>query len=369
MVLENILPAVSPFADVIIAAIIFFSSIIISKVVYAFIRRVVGAYASQTKTTLDDDVLKAVHKPVYFGIIIAGSAFAVSSLNALKPFVGIITQGATLVLILLGVHVTVKIVNILITWYATDVAKRTQTTMDDKFLPIFSKIAKLAIYFIAFMLILGEFGIEITPLLAGLGIGGLAVALALQPTLSNLFSGTYIVTDGSMRIGDYIEMQGTDIKGYVEDIGWRSTRIRTLPNNIVIVPNSKLADSIVTNYYAPDTQMGLVIPVGVSYESDLDSVEKAVIEVAKNVLQETPGGVKDFEPFVRFNAFGDSNINFSVILRVQSFVDQYLVKHEFIKQLKKRFDKEGIEIAYPSRNIYFKTPLKSQHPTVFVQKP
>lgn len=362
MVFENIGIDVNGiiYGDVILAAAIFATSIIVSKIVYVFLKKVVGTYAAQTKTAADDEILKAIHKPLYFGIIVVGASFALGSVNALKPFAGIITQLATLILIVLGVSVAVKIVNVLLRWYATEVAQKTHTRVDDKVLPILSKVAKLVIYFIAFMFILGEFGIQITPLLAGLGIGGLAVALALQPTLSNFFSGTYILTDGSIKLGDYIEIQGMDIKGYVEDIGWRSTKIKTLPNNIVIVPNSKLADSIVTNYYSPTTDMGLVIPVGVSYESDLENVEKVTIDVAKKVLQETQGGVKDFEPFIRYNEFGDSNINFSVILRVQTFVDQYLMKHEFIKQLKKRYDKEGIEIAYPSRNVYFRTPLKSK---------
>ncbi len=346
------------YGDIILAVIIFASSIIVSKLIYVFIERFIGAYAAQTKTTIDDEILKAIRKPLYFGIIIVGSNFALSSINVLKSFSGLITQMATLILILLGVSVTVKMVNILIRLSASEIAQRTHTKIDDKFLPIFSKMSKLVIYSIALMLILSEFGIQITPLLAGLGIGGLAVALALQPTLSNFFSGTYILTDGSIKIGDYIELQEMGTKGYVDDIGWRSTKIRTLPNNIVIVPNAKLADSVVTNYYAPTTDMALVVPVGVSYESDLEKVEKITVEVAKKVLKDTPGGVKDFEPFIRYSEFGDSNINFSVILRVQTFVDQYLVKHEFIKQLKKHFDKEGIEISYPARSVYFKTLLK-----------
>ncbi len=346
------------YADVILAAAIFFSSVVASKIVYAFLKKVVGSYVSKTATTLDDELLKIIHKPLYLGIIVAGASLALGSVNALKPFAGLISQAAALAVILLGVSVATKVVNIFFRWYASDVAERTHTKADTKLLPILSKVAKLSLYLVAFMLVLGEFGIQITPLLAGLGIGGLAVALALQPTLSNFFSGTYILTDGSIKLGDYIEIQGMDVKGYVEDIGWRSTKIRTLPNNIVIVPNSKLADSVVTNYYSPDAQMAVIVPVGVSYESDLEKVEKVTVDVAKKVLAETPGGVKDFEPFVRFNEFGDSNINFSVILRVQTFVDQYLVKHEFIKQLKKRFDKEGIEISYPASNIYFRTPLE-----------
>jgi len=106
------------------------------------------------------------------------------------------------------------------------------------------------IYIIAFLVILSTIGIEITPLIASLGIGGLAVALALQSTLENYFSGVYITFDRTIKVGDYIELEN-GMKGYVDAIGWRSTKIRTLSSNLIIIPNSKLTDMIVTNYYYP----------------------------------------------------------------------------------------------------------------------
>jgi len=184
----------------------------------------------------------------------------------------------------------------------------------------------------------------------------------LQDTLSNFFAGVYLVADMPIRIGDYIELDN-GMKGYVEDIGWRSIRIKTLPNNYIIIPNSKLAQSIITNYYAPEQEMSVVVPCGVSYDSDLEKVEKVTIEVAKEVQQNVPGAVKNFEPFIRYNEFGDSNINFSIILRVERFVDRYLVVHEFIKKLMARYNKEGIEISFPVRNIYFKNEKRQESPS------
>jgi small-conductance mechanosensitive channel len=206
---------------------------------------------------------------------------------------------------------------------------------------------------IAILLILAALNVEITPLIASLGIGGLAVALALQPTIANYFSGLYITADRSIKVGDYIELEN-GMKGYVENISWRSTKIRTLPNNLVIIPNSKLTDMIVTNYYDPVEEMSIVLQCGVSYSSDLEKVEKVTIEVAKEILSKVEGGVKEFEPFIRYHTFGDSNIEFSIILRVRDFVSKYLITHEFIKALKKRYDKEGIEISFPARNIYMR---------------
>lgn len=203
------------------------------------------------------------------------------------------------------------------------------------------------------MIIADKLNIEISPLVATMGIGGIAVALAFQESLTNFFAGFYLAMDKPIRVGDFVRLETGD-EGFIEEIGWRSSRVRVLANNLTIVPNSRLAQSVVTNYYLPSTDMGLVIPVGVSYDSDLEKVEKVTIEVAKEVLAKTPGGVKNFEPFIRYNEFGDSNIKFSAILRVETFVDRYLVTHEFIKALKKRYDEEGIEISYPATKVYIK---------------
>ncbi len=146
-------------------------------------------------------------------------------------------------------------------------------------------------------------------------------------------------------------MEG-NIAGYVEDIGWRSTRIRTLPNTIVIVPNSRIAESVITNNYMPVQEMSIVLQCGVAYGSDLEKVEKVTVDVARKIQQTVPGAVKTFEPFIRYHTFGDSNINFSIILRVEEFVARYLVTHEFFKALKARYDKENIEISWPVRKVY-----------------
>ncbi len=198
-----------------------------------------------------------------------------------------------------------------------------------------------------------KLGLEIGPALAGLGIAGLAAALALQDTLSNFFSSVYIAADRPIKIGDYIELASGE-KGYVEDIGWRNTKIRTLPNNIILVPNAKLTQTILTNYNAPQKEMSIVIQVSVSYDSDLEKVERVTIAAARKVLKTVDGGVPDFEPFTRYHTFGDSGINFSVILRVKSFVDQYLITHEFVKELKRSYDKEKIVIPFPQRDVHIK---------------
>ena len=200
------------------------------------------------------------------------------------------------------------------------------------------------------LIILDSLGISITPLVASLGIGSLAVALGLQETLANLFAGVYILADRPVRVGDFIKLESGE-EGYVTEIGWRNTRIRMLPGVLVVVPNNKIISTTIHNYYLPDKEIAALAEVGVAYQSDLEKVERVTIEVAREVQKKVQGAVPGFEPFIRYHTFSDSSINFSVILRVKEFTDQYLVKHEFIKALHARYQKEGIVIPYPVRTL------------------
>jgi small-conductance mechanosensitive channel len=209
------------------------------------------------------------------------------------------------------------------------------------------------------LVILDSLKITITPFIASLGIGGVVVGLAMQDTLSNLFSWAYIISNKPIRVGDYIEFEAGK-EGYVDRIGWRNVRIRMLSNNTLIVPNNKLVSSPVTNFYLPETELAVLVNVGVAYQSDLEKVEKVTIEVAKEVLHETEGAVREFQPFIRYNAFGESSIKFTVILRAKEYTNQYLIIHEFIKRLHRRYQLEGIEIPFPTRTVYMKDGTSTQ---------
>lgn len=218
---------------------------------------------------------------------------------------------------------------------------------------LLSSLARVLVLGIGILVILNFLGVNITPILAALGIGGLAVALAFQDTLSNLFSGLYLLISGQVRTGDYVKLE-TGQEGYITDITWRNTAIRELPNNIIIVPNSKLASAIFTNYHLPAKEITLTVQVGVSYKSDLEQVEQVTIEVAKEVMQTVSGEFPGFEPFILYQSFGESSITFTVFLRVKEFLEQRIAKHQFIKRLHQRYKEEGIEIPFPSRNVYLK---------------
>lgn len=210
--------------------------------------------------------------------------------------------------------------------------------------------AKILVVGIGSLVILGTLGISITPIIASLGITSLAVALALQPTLENFFSGVQLVVDKPIRVGDYIELDSGE-QGFVEKIGWRSTWIKMLPNNVVIMPNSKLSQSKIINYYYPEKELSVPVEVGVHYGSDLEHVEQVTLEVAKEILISHKWGVDAYEPFVVYHTFDSSSINFTVMLRAEEYFNRFFIKSAFIKALHKRYAQEGIVIPYPIRAI------------------
>jgi small-conductance mechanosensitive channel len=225
--------------------------------------------------------------------------------------------------------------------------------------PHFEQVAQPATFLIrvlfailAVIILLENLGISLTAVWTTLGVGSVAVALALQETLSNLFAGFYILADRPVRSGDYIKLDGGQ-EGFVVRVGWRSTVLRTLPNNHVIIPNSTMAKAVITNYSLPISRMSYVLPVSVAYGTDPGKVERVLLEVIQGALRDgLEGLLPEPAPLVRFiPGFGDSSLNFSLIVQLREFTDQYPVQSELRKRIVKRFEEEGIQIPFPTRTV------------------
>lgn len=311
-------------------------------------QRITLAWARKTETKLDDILLAAVHRPILLWFLMGGAMAGVSLTHLDPPVIDLVNKAISVLLVLSIVLVVARIATELLRNYGSRVPSL------KPMMGVSQRIARIFIWLIGGMFILNALGVSITPLLASLGIAGLAVALALQETLGNFFSGFYLMADRPIRTGDYVKLD-SGVEGYVLDIGWRSTRIRELPNNVIVIPNSKLAQSTITNYYLPEPELAVLVNVSVAYGSDLKHVERVTIEVAKEVEREVAGGIPAFEPFIRYNTFGDSGIGFTVIMRGKEFVDRFLITHEFMKRLHERYAKEGIEIPFPQRVVHMKS--------------
>jgi small-conductance mechanosensitive channel len=225
---------------------------------------------------------------------------------------------------------------------------------------IFVNITRAVVLGVGVLVLLQSLGISVTPLLGALGVGGLAVALALQDTLANLFAGVHILASKKVQPGDYVRLD-VGQEGHIVDVNWRNTTIQQLQGNLIVVPNSRFADAIMTNFHRPEQDMSVLVQVGVSYDSDLEEVERVTLDVAREVMRDVEGGVSDHEPLVRFHTFGESSIDFSVILRSHEFKEQYLLVHEFIKRLHRRYRVESIEIPFPMRTLVLERSEDGAH--------
>jgi small-conductance mechanosensitive channel len=202
------------------------------------------------------------------------------------------------------------------------------------------------------IIFLENMGVSLTGVWTTLGVGSVAVALALQETLSNFFSGLYLMADRPVSPNDYIKLD-TNHEGYVLRIGWRSTVLRTLGNNYVMIPNSTLAKSIITNYSVPETRMSYSLPVSVAYGSDPLQVEKVLLEAAHEAIRDgLEGLLAKPAPSVSFiPGFGQSSLDFSLGVQVRQFTDQFPVQSDLRKRIVKKFQEAGISMPLPTRTL------------------
>lgn len=213
---------------------------------------------------------------------------------------------------------------------------------------IFHSLTRVAVFALGILIALQSVGISIAPILTALGVGGLATALALQPTLANLFSGIQILASRTINPGDFVKLDSAE-EGFVVDINWRTTTIRSTANNLVLVPNSRVANAVVTNHHYPDREIAVGVAWVVPFGTDLARVEEIVAEIGLEVQQNVEGAVAAHVPVARFTNFAEAGVSFNVGLRAREYGDQFLLKHEFIKRLDAKFRREGIDLPYPHR--------------------
>lgn len=267
---------------VIIFAIAFAVCFIVRAILFNRLNR----WAQKSSTQLDDIIIAATRGPSVIWFLMLSLYLAVRFTNLPEDKVSLVSK----FLLALGIFsVSIAVANLfskLISVYSQKVKLAIPITT------LTQNIVRIVVLVVGALIVLHSLGISITPILATLGIGGLAVALALQDTLANLFAGFYIIVARQIKVGDYIKIE-TGEEGYIIDINWRTTKIKMLPNNVILVPNESLTKAIITNYYLPDKEIAVVVDVGVHYNSDLEKVEKITCEVAKEVMKDVAGGVRN----------------------------------------------------------------------------
>ncbi|MCX8123964.1 MAG: mechanosensitive ion channel family protein [Spirochaetes bacterium] len=338
--------AIKEYHSFVIVIVVFSLSMIILTIIRTVVFSFLGKWAKKTSIIIDDIIIATLKKPSIF-IVIAISILIAMQYVSVSHTIQLVVNKVVNTIIIFAV--TLGVANI--------IGAALQKYVKDANIPLAPTgltyvIIKGLVILIGVLIILNYLGISIAPILTTLGVGGLAVALALQDTLSNLFAGMQILIERSVRVGDFIKIE-EGIEGYVEDITWRTTRIRMLPNNIVIIPNSKLAQSMITNFYLPIPHLAVRIPVSVSYGSDPQHVEETILDEVISAAYDIKELILEPEPVVRFiPGFGDSSLDFTLIVYVKEYADQFPVESELRKRIFNRFKKEGIEIPFPQRVIH-----------------
>ncbi len=328
---------------------IFVAVLLIGYAVRAWLYRLLMRRAEQSATRLDDIIIQATKIPSLFWIFILSAVIARQAI-AIQEGLGQVTDKALLAVLILSLTlVAARLLTALTRHYSARLPAGTALPMTG----LTQIFIQGLVLLVGILILLSTLGINITPLLTAFGIGGLAVALALQDTLSNLFAGLHVLLARQVHIGQRIKLDSGE-EGYVTDISWRATSLRTPSNHLIIIPNARLAQSIVTNYDMPDPPVNIVIPIGVSYDADPKQVKQILQDEAQKIIDEVPGFIKEFEPIVRFQSFGDFSLNFLMIVRVQDFDTQFAVWDEIHQRVFKRLKREGIEIPFPVRTVYLK---------------
>lgn len=314
--------------------------ILFHKVIMPFF----SGMASKTRIKSDDLIISSIRKWVIPVFLALGVFLGLHRLNIDTRFTYWLENGLLIFYVATATLILARIISGMLHIKASG----TDTIIPSS--SIIGNIVRFIVYSIGLLIILQTQGISITPMLTALGVGGLAVALALQNTLSNLFAGLQLIASGKINHGDFVKLSSGE-DGFIEDINWRSTSIRAASDHIIIVPNGKLADMIITNYYLPFKEVTFNVEIGVGYESNLEHVERVTKQVVKETLAYMETGIKDFEPGLNFISFSDSSIKLKVFLRVLEYSDQFSVKSEFIKRLHKRYKEEGINMPFPTRTV------------------
>ncbi|MBI2548474.1 mechanosensitive ion channel family protein [Candidatus Woesearchaeota archaeon] len=323
--------------------------VIISKLLILFSEHILLRLAKKTQTSLDDLIIKHTDRPISLLLIVVGLRLSIVDLPITQPWESIVIKSIYFLIVFISIYITHIVVTIFIDHWGEQWAKRTKSAVDEQVIKLLHRASTVLFFLIGVMIILDLWGIEIGPLLASLGIAGIAVAFAMQNTLGNIFGGISMIMDRSIKVGDVVELDGK-ISGKVLDVGMRSTKIQTWNNEVVIIPNGKLSEATIQNNALPDLSARTMLDFSVAYGSDPEKVKKIVLQEIKKIqgLDETQ------ENMVRFRSLGESGLNFRVYIWMQSYNERFRAIDEANTLIYKALRKQGIGIPFPQLDVHLK---------------
>ncbi|MBW2966659.1 mechanosensitive ion channel family protein [Candidatus Woesearchaeota archaeon] len=331
------------------AVVIFALFFIVSKVFFYISQRFILKLTRKTKTKVDELIVGKTSKPFSLILILIGIRLAVMPLGLTENITRILNMIVSSFIAVLATYIVILVIDILLDNWGKRWAEKTKSALDTQLLTLLHRFSKILFSILGFLFILDLWGIKIGALLASLGIAGIAVAFALQTTLGNIFGGISMIIDKTIKVGDIIEVDA-DTMGYVIDIGLRSTKIRTFNNQIITVPNGKLASSRIQNFVHKDPSARVVIQFGVAYGSNIDKVKKVTLKE----INQIKGIKKDPEPLVRFVEMADSALLFKAYFWVKSYKDRIPATDDANYRIYNALNKHKINIPFPQMDVHVK---------------
>jgi MscS family membrane protein len=358
--MQTELISTTPVEALTIAAAIILGTILVAFLVRIILKVVAHRVARRTKTEIDDIVIEAVSKPLFYLILVGGLELELRYLARAFPEVAsevfVFLHGVkfTLGAVVAG-WLVIRLANGSIRWYGHHIAQKTETRIDEEFIPIIDRIVKLVVFILVLMSILSHFQVDIKGLVAVLGVGSLAIALAAQDTLANMIAGFILMLDRPFRVGDRIALaDGRRVD--VHEIGLRSTKFLTFDNTLIIIPNAEISKMTINNISYPAPRLRVRVDVGAAYGSDIDKVKAALVEAAAG----HPAILSDPAPNANLVKMGESTIDFSLFAHVAEYQDEWAAGNEIRERILKIFEREKIEIPYPHRTVHVVAAEKEQ---------
>lgn len=333
-----------------VSAGILVASFIIAALILVILKILTNKVAKRTKTELDDKLFETIQTPAFRLIIIGGFYLAVANLAIMGGTIEIILRLILTLAYLTIIFFVLRVLNVFVEYGLKNLAAKTDSSMDDEIIPIFHKAAGIVIWAFGLIMILGTWGVDVAPFLAGLGIAGLAISFALQSTLSNIVSGISIIMDKTFKVGDKVELDSGEV-GLIHEITLRSTRIRTYNNEVIIIPNNNIASAKIKNYTQPDLKLRVVVPFTVEYGSDPDKVIKLISAAVKKNIKDI---MEEPVPDVVFVNMSDFSLDFQARFWVEHYDTAYGKKLEATDLIYDTLNKNKIGIPFPTRTIYMR---------------
>ncbi|MBW2965189.1 mechanosensitive ion channel family protein [Candidatus Woesearchaeota archaeon] len=339
-----------PFANkYIIALIVFIIFFVASKAFLFLVEKFILALTAKTKTKLDDMLVERTNKPISWLLIFIGLRISLDFLDLQNMVGDVLSKINNSFIYLWSGIVIIAVIVTLIDYWGMTYAKKTKSTIDDALVPLFRRTTKVVMMVVLAIMILSMWGVDVTGLLAGVGIAGIAIGFAVKDSLANIFGGVSIILDKSVNVGDKIELADGTV-GIVDDVGIRATRIKTYDNESVLIPNGSMSTMKIKNYNLPDLRARVTVQFGTEYGTDPEKVKKLVLAEIKGMKEV----LKDPEPVVRFSEMADFALVFKAFFWVDDISKVYPNKEEANLKIYKMLNKKKIGIPFPTQTVYVK---------------